>query len=242
MEKVTEEQQRLVRENSGLIHLVAGKFRVNGQPIVMEELKSAGSLALCEAAQSYEAAKGSFSTYASECIKNAMIDCLDRNGSLTTYMQGQIRKLEDARQKLSMSLGREASEDELAKELGWTIKQVRNVAGNTGTRNIRSLDQLMEDGEEAVGKLTSDSDRPEDDYIAKETAGRMQTVVAEALAGLDDCYREAVRLRYIFGKSPEQTAKELGLTRAAVDYRCNKALSLLGRNRQIRALHDDMER
>ena len=69
---VTAERERQIRENLGLVHTVANRFR--GRGIEYDDLYQSGCVGLIKAVDSFDGARANrFSTYAARCIENAIL-------------------------------------------------------------------------------------------------------------------------------------------------------------------------
>ena len=66
--------KRIAEEHLWVIDMAARGFQVDTE--TLKEMKSAGRLALCLAAQRYRPGRAKFSSYAYKCVKGAMLDVL----------------------------------------------------------------------------------------------------------------------------------------------------------------------
>ena len=72
-----------------------------------------------------------------------MLDELRRITWMPRSMYQRLRRLQDAEQKLSHSLGREPSVQELALELGWSTEAVEQVYAQMNCYSLVSLESLL---------------------------------------------------------------------------------------------------
>jgi len=100
-----------------------------GMQSAYDDLWSAGALALLEAARRYDPAKGAtFATFAEHRVRGAMIDELRSMDHLPRRLRNRTDDMGKAKRKLEEELGREATVDEIAKELDLDIDEVAGIA------------------------------------------------------------------------------------------------------------------
>jgi len=100
-----------------------------GMQSAYDDLWSAGALALLEAGRRYDPTKGtSFATFAEHRVRGAMIDELRSMDHLPRRLRDRTDEMAKAKRKLEEQLGREATIDEIAKELDVDIEEVAGIA------------------------------------------------------------------------------------------------------------------
>jgi len=100
-----------------------------GMQSAYDDLWSAGALALLEAGRRYDPARGaSFATFAEHRVRGAMIDELRSMDHLPRRLRNRTDDMAKAKRKLEEVLGREATVDEIAKELELDIDEVAGIA------------------------------------------------------------------------------------------------------------------
>jgi RNA polymerase sigma factor for flagellar operon FliA len=100
-----------------------------GMQSAYDDLWSAGALALLEAGRRYDPAKGaSFATFAEHRVRGAMLDELRSMDHLPRRLRNRTDDMAKAKRKLEEELGREATVDEIAKELDLDIDEVAGIA------------------------------------------------------------------------------------------------------------------
>jgi RNA polymerase sigma factor for flagellar operon FliA len=111
-----EPSHALTHEHLGLVHHVAHQVaRQLHDQVSIDELVSAGTLGLMQAAASYEPSRGlSFSTFAVPRIRGSMLDELRRHDPMSRGLRKKTRAMCQARETLVRKLGHEPSITELA--------------------------------------------------------------------------------------------------------------------------------
>ena len=122
-------RKKLIQANLRLVISIAKKY--TGQGILFMDLVQEGSLGLIKAANRFDYKKGfKFSTYATWWIKQTIIRAIANNSRairVPVHMGDKIRNLKKAIARLSVDLGREPTDDELASCLKTTVKKIKMI-------------------------------------------------------------------------------------------------------------------
>ncbi len=122
-------KKKLIQANLRLVVSIAKKY--TGQGILFMDLVQEGSLGLIKAAEKFDYTKGfKFSTYATWWIKQTIIRAIANNSRsirIPVHMSDKIRNLKKATIQLSVSLGREPADFELAQYLKTGEKQIKQI-------------------------------------------------------------------------------------------------------------------
>jgi len=122
-------RKKLIQANLRLVISIAKKY--TGQGILFMDLVQEGSLGLIKAANRFDYKKGfKFSTYATWWIKQTIIRAIANNSRsirIPVHMGDKIRNLKKAITKLSVDLGREPNNIELADFLKTTEKKIKLI-------------------------------------------------------------------------------------------------------------------
>lgn len=213
---VQEERDKMIRENLGLVHSCAHRFK--GRGIEYEDLFQAGCMGLIKATDAFDENRGvRFSTYAVPVILGEMRRLFRDGGSVkvSRTLKELSLKTVRAKERLSVREGREPTVGELARELGVEPEQVVEAL-NVSAPPL----SLTEGEEEGAGQIDIPVESPEE-ALSDSLALRQQ------LSGLDERDRALIRLRYYGGKTQVQTAEILGMTQVQVSRREKKILTRL---------------
>jgi RNA polymerase primary sigma factor len=230
-------KKKLIESNLRLVMSITRNYTKAGVPLL--DLIQEGNLGLIRAVEKFDYKLGyKLSTYATWWIRQAVTRALADQGRtirLPVHVADQVRRLMRARRQLAQKVNREPTNDELAKESGFTPKRVQELLDLV--EDPISLETPVGDGESMYADLIEDihSDRPDE-----ETSQKLRRVeLSEALMRLNPRMRRVLALRFgLDGETPqtlEEVGAGLGITRERVRQLESRAL------RELRTVAPDLE-
>jgi RNA polymerase sigma factor for flagellar operon FliA len=139
-----EVRDRLILQYAPLVKYVAGRIR-SGLPESVDhaDLVSEGVIGLMDAIEKFEPERGlKFQTYAVPRIRGAIIDGLRAVDWVPRSVRDKVRDIERAQVTLERRLGRTASDNEIADELGIPLRELRQTYARVSFTSLATLDEL----------------------------------------------------------------------------------------------------
>jgi len=217
----------MIVANLRLVVKIAHSYTHFGLPL--QDLISEGNIGLIKAVERFDPAKGGkLSTYAAWWIKQFIRRALANKGKtirLPIHAADKIFKMRRAMAKLECDLGREATNEELAHELGMSVYKVAHLK-SVSTCPLSLNTPVNEDESMQLGELVCD----ESALTPFESLGdkSLREDVSVLVSQLTRREAEILRLRFgLDGESPQtldEVGESLGVTRERVRQIQNGAL------------------
>ncbi len=220
-------REKIILEYAGLVKIVAGRLSMYlGYTVEYDDLIGYGTFGLIDAIDKYDYSKGvKFETYASLRIRGAILDQIRRLDWIPRTLRQKQKKLEQAYQKLEHEYGRNASDEEIAKELNISIVELENWQNQTLNMSLISLDEYMEQGSEARmdSRASQTFDEPER-VIEKQ---ELKVILEKALSNLTENEQKVIALYYYEELTLKEISNVLEVSESRISQLHTKALSKL---------------
>ena len=193
-------RDRLVEQYAPLVKYVAGKVAV-GMPhnVEFDDLVGYGVFGLFDAIEKFDPEKHvKFKTYAVTRIRGAIFDELRSIDWVPRSVRQKSREIEEAVHRLERSLGRSATDAEIAKDMGMTPKEFEKTMLKISGTSILSLNDVWYTGEDNDKVSIADSiESPvslNPDTIVEK--GEIKRVIIEAINELPEKEKKVLVLYY----------------------------------------------
>ena len=191
----------LVCEHGALVKRIAHHLVSRMPPSVQpDDLIQSGMIGLLEAASKYDPTKGaSFETYAGIRIRGAMVDEIRKGDWAPRSVHRNVRTVTAAMIKLEGRLGRDATDREVAEEMGVGLKQYFAILKDAAGSKLFSFEENPISGVEGVEAKTPG---PLEQIEKRD----FQRCLAEAISSLPEREQLVLSLYY----DDELNLKEIG--------------------------------
>lgn len=220
----SELRETLITEYAPLVKVVAGRLSMYlGYNIEYEDLVSYGIFGLIDAIDKFDIGKDvKFETYASLRIRGSILDQIRKLDWIPRTVRQKQKKLEEAIKNVESKTGRNASDDDIATELGITGEELNEWQSQLKITNVVSLNEFVEQGGEPVMDSSGNSQftQPEESVQEEE----LKKVLAETMELLTEKERKVILLYYYEELTLKEISNILQVSESRVSQLHTKAL------------------
>jgi len=205
-----------------VVHRLSGRLP---KDVDLKEMLNSGIIGLVDALEKYDPKhETNFSTYAQFRIRGAILDSFRSQDWLPRSLRFKSHKIESAYQRVEQRLGRSATDEEVAAELGVAVDEFQKLLGEVGSVVMLSFEELgFGHGEErfqADDWIASNSGDPLNSLLG----GEKVNLIARALDRLPEKERLVISLYFYEELNLKEIGEILGVTESRASQVRSRAL------------------
>ena len=219
-----EMREQIILEYAPLVKVVAGRLSMYlGYNVEYEDLVSYGIFGLIDAIDKFDMQKDvKFETYASLRIRGAILDPIRTMAWLPRTVRQKQKKIDEAIRNIEMRTGKNATDEQVAGELGLEQEELTEWQSRLKITNVISLNEFLEQGQEPVMDARGNSHFSQPEDVVSES--ELKQVLEEALEVLTEKEKKVILLYYYEDLTLKEISKVLEVSESRVSQLHTKAL------------------
>ena len=217
-------REQIILEYAPLVRVVAGRLSMYlGYNVEYDDLVGYGIFGLIDAIDKFDAAKDvKFETYASLRIRGSILDQIRKMDWIPRTVRQKQKKLDEAIKRVEMRTGKNASDEDIAKEIGISDAELTNWQSQLKITNIVSLNEYVEQGSEPVMDAKHNTHFAQPEEQIQENV--LKEVLKSTLELLTEKERKVIELYYYEELTLKEISKVLDVSESRVSQLHTKAL------------------
>ena len=221
--KTPELREQLILEYANVVNLVAGRLSMYlGYTVEYDDLVGYGIFGLIDAIDKYDMTKNvKFETYASLRIRGAILDQIRKMDWIPRTLRQKQKRMDTTIAKLEGELGRPATSEEVANELGISLEEYEDWKSEAEFTNLVSLDDYLEQGSEGRIETFGATFQQPEAAVQKQELKKM---LVEALKTLTEKEQSVITFYYYEELTLKEISQILSVSESRVSQLHTKAL------------------
>jgi RNA polymerase sigma factor for flagellar operon FliA len=221
-------REHFVTQYAPLVKYVAGKIAIGmPQNVDFDDLVGYGVFGLLDAIEKFDPDKDiKFKTYAVTRIRGAIFDELRSIDWVPRSVRQKAKELERIIGRLETRLGRSATDDEIAQELGINVKELHSLILKISGASILSLSDVWYVGDESdkvsvMESIESPKSLNPDIIVERE---EIKNIIVQAISELPDKEKKVLILYYYEDLTLKEIGEVLQVTESRISQLHTKAI------------------
>ncbi|MGM0607843.1 MAG: FliA/WhiG family RNA polymerase sigma factor [Candidatus Muiribacteriota bacterium] len=210
--------------------------------VEFDDLVSYGTFGLIDAINKFDTEKKvKFKTYAGTRIHGSIIDCLREQNWVPRSVVQKNKELDRAISSLNSRLGREATEEEIAEEMGLNIDELRKLFTDARRAVVMSIDEMFFDDENKSTRGDFIENKNSDNPLEMAQQNETREILVGAINSLNEREKLVISLYYFDELTLKEIGKVLNVSDSRVSQLHTKAVKRLKeklRNMKNELIHD----
>jgi len=209
-----QEREELILQHYPMVRRVAYRM-VSRYPSCIEadDLVTIGTLGLIDAVDKFEESRSvSFSAYARIRVQGAILDELRKADWVPRSVRNRFSRIQETRRSLKETLGRDPTEEEVAKDLSVPVERLREMIQGSTVRTLVSMEEGSEEEEKVGATLPSADPTP----LEAATKEHLRKIVRARVTDLPERERQIVDMYYFQELTFREIGQILGITESRV--------------------------
>lgn len=222
-----EKRNELILTYTPLIKYIAARLaaRLPAQ-VSLDDLVSCGIIGLIDAINKFDVSKNvQFKTYAEFRVKGAMLDELRALDWVPRSVRRKTTDLERAYADIEKQVGRPATDEEVAKNMGLALDDFYKLLDETKSVTFMDIEFLRQKTTEANDPTLSETFAMDDrDPFTAINLSQIREIIAKAISDLPDKEKLTVSLYYQEELTMKEIGEVLGYTESRISQMHSKAM------------------
>ena len=218
-------REQIIIEYSQLVKLVAGRLSMYlGYTVEYEDLVSYGIFGLIDAIDKFDCDKNvKFETYASLRIRGAILDQIRKMDWIPRTVRQKQKKIDEAIRVIETRTGKNASDEEIASELGLSEDELLGWQSQLKITNVVSLNEYVEQGTEPVMETRGNSHFIQPEELIEQN--ELKEMLSKAMEQLTEKESKVILLYYYEDMTLKEISRILEVSESRISQLHTKALS-----------------
>lgn len=216
-------KETLIISYVSLVKIIAGRlYNTYNAHVEYDDLVGYGVIGLLDAIEKFDYKLGNkFETYANIRIRGSIVDQLRTLDWIPRSMRQKYKLLEKATKKLQNVYGMDIKDEDLAKEMNMSIKELSELMHQVSTFSVVSLDEKISENSNISIQEDRNVDTPEANLMDVET----KRMLKEMIGKLPEKEERIIELYYYSELTYKEIAKIMSISESRISQLHTKAIA-----------------